>query len=671
MSKNKHVRAVIFLIVMLNLTLTTPTSATSTASGEIPDSHQTEEIKVIQGNQQAVNNTSEVIQHTAFAHLDVSSGIATISAMFSHPEGLNEEVRIRWLLYGWNEGSITKDELHPVDNQVTGVQQVVLDEDITVPEYDYYWLECRNQILNESSEFEQFTTTESRYSLVAPYNGIWERTGEVTSDRAVLHTYLTEKPASDPTDADTLRVPPMAGSVQFVVYRDESLNNKVSESGFFPVDDYINRNGEWLRTNYNFRWTVTGLEPDNKYYYQVVTQSSDGANSRTSANVNSFKTAPTEDDTNDVEFVVVSCLDPIHTAYSDPDEGAMKGLKVFDSMLNYPPHEPDFIIMTGDTVYYDGYNPNVGNYSKSDFIKRWLYWYAYYQFDNLRAFFQKVPGFWMVDDHDYWENNTSDIHPDGWHIFRNTNPTPGLYASVGEDAGAYYQDNPFGTSQGDGTKFWRTIRWGKHLELFIEEGRHHRETDANKIWGDEQRAWLEERIKESDATFKILVAGTPLIGPVPPDDFDPTFIPDKHVNDKYRAETELFLNNIKDVPNFYIIAGDRHYKYHGAINSANFPQLSHIHEFGSGAAAGPPHAVGGGGIKDSDLAIRIFQDGLEGTGASAGYLRVEISEDSISTKIKFSLIQVTEEISNREIHSATFEIKHTQMQYLPVIISSN
>ena len=79
----------------------------------------------------------------------------------------------------------------------------------------------------------------------------------------------------------------------------------------------------------------------------------------------------------------------------------------------------------------------------------------------------------MVDDHDYWENNTSDIHPDGWHIFRNTNPTPGLYASVGEDAGAYYQDNPFGTSQGDGTKFWRTIRWGKHLEIFIEEGRHH------------------------------------------------------------------------------------------------------------------------------------------------------------------------------------------------------
>ena len=163
MSINKHVRTAIFLFVML-ITLTTPTSATSTASGEIPDSHQTEEIKVV--------------QHTAFAHLDVSSGTASISAMFSHPEGLNEDVRIRWLLYGWNEGSVTKDELHPVDNQVTGVQQVVLDEEITVPEYDYYWLECRNQILNESSVFEQFTTTESRYSHVAPYNGIWERTGE-------------------------------------------------------------------------------------------------------------------------------------------------------------------------------------------------------------------------------------------------------------------------------------------------------------------------------------------------------------------------------------------------------------------------------------------------------------------------------------------------------------
>ena len=122
----------------------------------------------------------------------------------------------------------------------------------------------------------------------------------MTSDRAVLHTYLTEKPASDPTDPSTLRVPPMAGFAQFVIYKDKNLQNKQAESGFLPVDDYINRDGEWLRTNYNFRWTVTGLEPDTQYYYLVETKSSDGSHSRTSSNVNSFRTAPTKDDSNDV-----------------------------------------------------------------------------------------------------------------------------------------------------------------------------------------------------------------------------------------------------------------------------------------------------------------------------------------------------------------------------------
>jgi len=55
-----------------------------------------------------------------------------------------------------------------------------------------------------------------------------------------------------------------------------------------------------------------------------------------------------------------------------------------------------------------------------------------------------------------------DIQPDGWQTFWNTNPIPGLYGSVSENAHAYYEGNPFGTSQGDGSEFWRTSRWGKH-----------------------------------------------------------------------------------------------------------------------------------------------------------------------------------------------------------------
>jgi phosphodiesterase/alkaline phosphatase D-like protein len=664
----KYGRNWVMLLVMFNIFQSGQAHRLRAELEENPASIQFEDQSSITQGELRGEAVGEVIQHKAYAHLDVKSGIAYINAEFTHPDNANEDVRIRWRLYGWDEGSVTKDALHPGNNQVTDFIKVVLNPTpFVVPEHDFYLLECRNQILDESSTFIQFMTTESRYSRVAPYNGIWERTGEVNSDQAVLHTYLTEKPAEDPTDPDTLRVSPMAGWVQFLVYKDASLQNKVTESDFFPVDDYIQHNGigPWLRTNYNFRWTVTGLEPDTRYYYQVVTKSSDEVDQRTAANVNTFRTVPLKHDTNDVVFVVVSGVDPINTAYSDPADGEQRGLKTFASMLS--PQVPDFIVMTGDTVYYDGYPPDIGD--ASGFLKRWLFWYAYYQFDNFRNFFQVVPGYWMVDDHDYWENNTSEIHPDGWHIFRNVNPTPGLYGTVGENASGYYETNPYGTSQGDGTEFWRAIRWGKHLELFIEEGHHHRDENANLIWGDEQRTWLEQRIKASGATYKVLVATTPLIGPVPPDDFDPTFIPDKHVNDKFRAETELFLNNIKDVSNVFIVAGDRHYKYHGVINAENFPQLKHFHEFGPGAAAGPPHATGGGGIAQSDLAIRVYQDGVDGSEGTAGYLRVEVTDQTFGAAIKYDLIQVTEEMDNNIVHSVTFS--SSNRQFLPVLMNSD
>lgn len=615
-------------------------------------------------------NASNIVQNYAFAHLTITGDQAQILAGFTHPDDLDEPVMIEWSLYTWNVGEAPIPIIENVRQTNTRIVEVNINLSLTgFLEFDYYLLVCKDKIQNLDGTWLRVITSESRYSRIAPYNGIWERTGEVTSSSAILHTYLTEKPAFDATYPDNLRVPPMAGSAQFIVYKDADLQEIVTQSGFYPVDDYVQVTGEWHRTNYNFRWSINGLEPNTQYFYLVETMSSDGLDKYQSQNINSFKTAPTLDADQPISFVVAHCLDVNNTAYEDPLEGAERGLKVFDSMLTFSSDLPEFIIMQGDTVYYDGgnlYAPDVGEYPNSEFIRRWLYWYAQYQFDNLMYFFQRVPGYWMVDDHDYWINNINEIKPDGWHIFRNVNPTPGEYGTIGETATDYYNNNPYNTSQGDGTKYWRSIKWGQHLELFIEEGRHHREADLNLIWGDEQRAWLEQKIRESNATYKIIATTTTMLGPLLADDVVPTIIPDKHANQKFRGETELFLNNILDVENVFFITGDNHYKHHSIINSDNYPALIQYNEFGSGSAAAPPHATSGG-VLDSDFASLVYSDGLFGPGASAGYLRVDILPKIDRVEIVFKLIRVTADLDNDVVYQWTFTTDRTYPLFLPFV----
>jgi len=319
-------------------------------------------------------------------------------------------------------------------------------------------------------------------------------------------------------------------------------------------------------------------------------------------------------------------------------------------MLNYNNRAPDFIILTGDTVYYDDnrFTPDVG-YPWRSYQHRWQVWPAQYRFENMLNFFSKVPGYWVVDDHDYWKNNYAEITEDGWYIFRNTNPTPGSYGTAGEDAEDYYEQNLHGTSKGSGGDFWRAIRWGKHLELFLEEGRHHRDHSNDLIWGSEQRFWLENRINESDATFKIVVTTTPVIAPL---EDPPAFeYADKHANERFREETTKFLNGIKDTPNVFFICGDRHWKHFSVINQSNYPEFSDFHEFSVGTAAGRDHADVSS-ISENEWGSMLYYD----TFPNAGYLLVQIRPQIDRIKIKFELIKVAEGIDNEVVYSENYTV---------------
>uniref|UniRef100_A0A6U1T1C2 PhoD-like phosphatase metallophosphatase domain-containing protein n=1 Tax=Trieres chinensis TaxID=1514140 RepID=A0A6U1T1C2_TRICV len=78
----------------------------------------------------------------------------------------------------------------------------------------------------------------------------------------------------------------------------------------------------------------------------------------------------------------------------------------------------------------------------------------------------------------------------------------------------FREQNPMGWD-----KTYRTIRWGKDLQIWLAEGRDYRSpnylSDGPKktLWGNEQLNWFRQSVKESDATFKVLISPTPIVGP--------------------------------------------------------------------------------------------------------------------------------------------------------------
>jgi alkaline phosphatase/alkaline phosphatase D len=112
---------------------------------------------------------------------------------------------------------------------------------------------------------------------------------------------------------------------------------------------------------------------------------------------------------------------------------------------------------------------------------------------------------------------------------------------------------------------YRTHRVGRDLQLWFVEGRDYRSPNQmpdgpeKTIWGTEQKAWLQRTIKESDATYKILISATPMIGP------DDASKNDNHANAGFHHEGAAFFDWLKenkiDPARFFILCGDRHWKY--------------------------------------------------------------------------------------------------------------
>ena len=156
--------------------------------------------------------------------------------------------------------------------------------------------------------------------------------------------------------------------------------------------------------------------------------------------------------------------------------------------------------------------------------------------------------------------------------------------------------------------------------------------DALKtLWGAEQISWLRRTLRESDATFKILISPTPMIGP---DDAEQAGRPaeghdslkrDNHADPAgFRHERDQFFgwltnNGFLVDQNFFIICGDRHWQYH-SIDPTGFE------EFSTGALVDGNSRLGRSpGDPESTDPEGLIEQPYTQAEASGGFLHVTIT----------------------------------------------
>ena len=261
---------------------------------------------------------------------------------------------------------------------------------------------------------------------------------------------------------------------------------------------------------------------------RVETRAAAGAPTGTSLD-GRFRTAPAPDAAAPVTFTVIT-----GTSYGDrdlPDHG----YKIYPEMLKL---DPDFFVHTGDILYYD-------TRAKTPELALW-HWQRMYSLPTNIEFHRQVPTYFIKDDHDTWCN---DAYPG----------MPGLFMGTF----TFEQGKRFFLDQVPmGEKTWRTVRWGRDLQVWMVEGRDFRSPNPapdgpdKTIWGAEQTAWVKRTMAESDATFRILISPTPLVGPD-----RGVGKSDNHANEAFATEGRELREFLAALPNTYVVCGDRHWQY--------------------------------------------------------------------------------------------------------------
>lgn len=249
--------------------------------------------------------------------------------------------------------------------------------------------------------------------------------------------------------------------------------------------------------DFTARIAIGALEPDTTYFYEAWCGGEPGMVAR-----GSFATPP-----------AAARAAPLRFAWGGDLGGqnvcrdTRHGYLVFDTIRSVA---PSFFVALGDYIYADDECKPVGRYGNHQIAgppapatKRPMFW-EHWKYNRADPAFQRLlavtPIYPVWDDHEI-ANDAASSSPE---------LEPALQAFLD------YQ--PLLPSSEAPTRLYRSARWGKHLELFFLDLRQYRDSNSapdtagtpKTMLGRRQRDWLVDRLKRSNATWKIIVSSVPL-----------------------------------------------------------------------------------------------------------------------------------------------------------------
>ncbi len=428
--------------------------------------------------------------------------------------------------------------------------------------------------------------------------------GEVTETGVILQSRLTK--IENPQNED---IPGAEGIARFEI-------DTIPE---FSHPSYSSWKPAYSKNDFIVKFKVSDLKPGTRYYYRIE-YGITGMYTKY-GKVNSFTTLPGKSSEKEVSLVIVTGMNysRFHYGTNNIIENPVTRMYTSqDKNLGYPAlatitqMKPDYFIGTGDNVYYDSPKPNIAR-TKEEMQRKWHKQFAQPRYIEL---FSNVGTYWEKDDHDHRFNDCD------------TSGTKEPGHTLGKQV--FLEQVPVVDPDDPKAKTYRTYRLNKNLQIWLPEGRDYRSPNTmpdgldKSLWGKEQFAWLKETLLESDATFKILISPTPLIGP------DDSYKTDNHTNiNGFRYERDQFFLWLKENGfignNFFIACGDRHWQYHSIDPSG-------IEEFSCGALVDANSRAGRlpGDPESTDPEATIKQPYVQGEGDESGgflHVKVYVNED--------------------------------------------
>jgi alkaline phosphatase D len=434
--------------------------------------------------------------------------------------------------------------------------------------------------------------------------------GEVRQNSAIIWTRLTKNeernvrgpafsekdegaPAGRTLEEMEGSVPGAAGEVR-VIYWPQEAPDRSHAAPWQAVDP---------EADFTRQFQLRDLAAGASYRLKVEGRPA-GAKEPTCTLAGGFETAPEAAEPARVAFVVVTCQE--YPRRDDPENGH----RIYPLMHKL---EPDFFVHTGDIEYYDRPLP----FGRSRELARFK-WNRIFALPFQRRFHQNVASYFMKDDHDT-------LRDDCW---------PGQrYGDLTWEQGLaiFREQVPMGEST------YRTVRWGKDLQVWMVEGRDFRTPNKQPdgpdktIWGRQQKEWFYRTVKESDATFRVLISPTPLVGP------DRANKNDSYANKGFTYEGNEIREFLGAQKNMYVICGDRHWQY------ASVDPRTGVREY----ACGPSSDSHAGGFNESLRTEMHRYLRIEG-----GFLQVVVERAEDKPAITFRHYGTDGKVRHEDRHTA-------------------